>query len=601
MSVVAKVRQLFTRRERYGLAALTAAMIFGSVLEIFGVGLLLPLIEIVRDPQVVLGHPRFGPWLAEAGLADPRSVVIAVSTLFLAVFLVKSLYVAIMLRVLFGFVFRKTVALSKRLLEAYLKTEYTFHLHRNTSEMIRNATVEVNNLMGGVVQSSMYLVSESVVAAGLIGVLLYTSPAAALTGLLVFGLVGWGFTALVRRRLTRIGTARAEQEARMIQWVRQSLGGLKEIKVLGKEKYFVDAFTAAGGAFADAQRQNMLLAQYPRLAIEASLVVGLVGLVVVLLLTGSSVGNLVPVLALFGAASVRLIPSLTRLVTSINAIRYYLPSVEILHQDLTEATRRGAPADRKRGPVPVFGRQLRIENLTHQYAGSPAPALQGVSLEIPHGCSAAVVGPSGAGKTTLANLILGLLRPVSGRILVDGVDIQENIEGWQRQLGYIPQDSYLSDDSLRRNVAFGVPDPEIDDHAVWRALELAQLGDFVRGLKGGLDVVVGERGVRISGGQRQRIGIARALYHDPGMLVLDEATSALDQETEREFQKAIFGLLGKKTLLIIAHRLSTIRHCDTIFVLDGGKLVGAGSYADLRANNLVFRQLVESGESGSVI
>ncbi len=592
MTLFQKIRHLFSKREWLQLVALTAAMLFGSVLEIFGVGLLLPLIEVVRDPQLVLTNARFGPWLQSRGVSDPRSVVILVCSLFLALFLVRSLYLAGLMRILFGFVYSKTVALSRRLLDAYLRTDYTFHLHRNTSRLIKNATVEVNNLVSGVVQSYMYLVSEIVVTLGLVAILLSTNPVAALTGFAVLGGVGYGFTALIHRRLARIGDVRARQEAKMVQWVSQSLGGVKEIKVLGKEEYFVSAFTKAGQAYADAQRQNMLLGQYPRLAIETGLVLGLVGLVVGLLLAGADVAELVPVLAVFGAASVRLIPSFTRLVTCVNSIRYYLPSVDLVYNDLTAGLRHESHRA-ETGPARVeFERELRVEGLTHRYQASSEAALFDINLCIRPGQSVALVGPSGAGKTTLANLILGLLEAEQGRILADGVDIRGNLPGWQRQLGYIPQDSYLLDDTLRRNVAFGVRDDAIRDEDVWKALELAQLSQFVAATPDGLDAMVGERGVRISGGQRQRIGIARALYHDPKLLVLDEATSALDQETERELQAAIFALLGAKTMIVIAHRLSTIRHCDIIHVLDKGRITGSGTYQELIATNPVFRQLV---------
>ncbi len=593
MILLRKIRRLFSKREWMQLSALTAAMLFGSALEIFGVGLLLPLIQVVRDPQLLLANPRVGPWLQESGVSEPGSVVILVCSLFLALFVLRSVYLAGLMRVMFGFVYKKTVALSRRLLDAYLRTDYTFHLHRNTSRLIKNATVEVNNLVSGVVQSYMYLVSEVVVMLGLIAILLYTNPVAALTGFAVLGGIGFGFTALIHRRLAQIGDVRARQEAKMVQWVSQSLGGVKEIKVLGKEDYFVSAFTKAGTAYADAQRQNMLLAQYPRLAIETGLVLGLVGLVVVLLLAGADVAELVPVLALFGAASVRLIPSFTRLVTCVNSIRYYYPSVDLVHNDLMEGLRSESKRDRAIGQAHIeFERELRVERLTHRYRGSSEAALTDINLSIRPGQSVALVGPSGAGKTTLANLILGLLEPEEGRIMADGVDISANLAGWQKLVGYIPQDSYLLDDTLRRNVAFGVPDEAIRDDDVWKALELAQLSQFVSATPERLDALVGEGGARISGGQRQRIGIARALYHDPRLLVLDEATSALDQETERELQAAIFALLGAKTMIVIAHRLSTIRHCDVIHVLDKGRVAGSGTYNELIAESALFHQLV---------
>src|SRR5262249_40961619 len=319
--------------------------------------------------------------------------------------------------------------------------------------------------------------------------------------------------------------------------------------------------------------------------VETAAVLGLVGLVTTLLVSGGDLQHALPVLALFGVAMVRLVPSVTSIVGGINGIRFYAHSVAIVHRGLSEAALATCTAHQPANERQIsLGDRIEIKELTYRYQDAADAAVDRVTLTIPRGSTVAFVGSSGAGKTTLVNLLLGLLEPTSGRILVDAVSVSDNPAGWQRQLGYIPQDIYLSDDTLRRNVAFGVPDDDIDDTAIWQALEAAQLASFVRALPDQLATTVGERGVRISAGQRQRIGIARALYHNPEILVLDEATSALDTETERQFVSAVTSLSKTKTIIMVAHRLSTVRSASTIYVLSSGRIAGSGTYEELLEN-----------------
>jgi ATP-binding cassette subfamily C protein len=591
VNFVRNLLQLFSRRERIRLLGISVLLLIASLLEVIGIGVILPLIKIIADPELLLRNQYSGPFLRDRGLTNPQTLILIASLGTLCLFILKGVYLALSLRISFGFIYHKMLSLSRQLLSAYLHTSYLFHLQHNTAQLIRNTIVEAEQV-AGILKFCIVLPTELLVILGLVVVLFVAHPLAALGGTVLLGAVGWGLSTLTRRRLARLGRTRSEQYARMIQCVNQSLGGLKEIKVLGKESFFLGAFEESGLKYNEALRKSTLLAQYPRLVIETAAAAALVLFVVMLIALGGDIQNLLPTLALFGLAMVRLVPSASRMMNAVNTIRFYAPAVGNVLNSLEE-TRKLDVDTPAADPEPIhLKRSLQLDHLSYAYPGSGVPALDDITLEILKGQKVAFVGSSGAGKTTLVNLILGLLQPTSGEILEDGRNVQNHLPSWQRQIGYIPQDIFLIDDTVRRNVAFGLPDVQIDDAAVWRALEAAQLANFVRELDAGLDSQVGERGVRISAGQRQRIGIARALYHDPNVLLLDEATSALDNETERLFIAAIDSLARRKTVLIIAHRLSTVQNCDMIYLMQRGRVIGSGAYDELLATQPTFAQLV---------
>jgi ABC-type multidrug transport system fused ATPase/permease subunit len=585
--------QLFDRRERWKLGALSLLLFGGSLLEVVGIGIILPFIKIVGDPAAVLTNPRINPWLTRFGLETPRSIIIAACTLLLALSLLKGIYVALTMRTAYRFTYNKVLSLTRQLLMNYLRAPYLFHVQRNTADLVKNITFETE-AVGGVLKFALFLPTEIIVVLGLAILLLVTQPGVGMLGIAVLGLLMWSVSAYSRKELVQLGKIRGEEHGRMIQWVNQSLGGVKEVKLLGRERFFADALARAGRRYTNALYRSTLITQLPRVILETSAALLIVLFVLVVLLSGRDMKTVVGALALFGMAIVRLVPSATRITNGLHTMRFYAHAVTSVGEGLrvvqsseqTPAT--GAPIK--------FESAIRLENLGFHYPQDTTDSLRDVSLEIPRGARAAFVGSSGAGKTTLANLVLGLLQPTSGRILVDGVDVQQNLRAWQNHLGYIPQDIYLIDDTIRRNIAFGLTDDKIDDLAVWRALEAAQLASFVRALDGGLDAQVGERGVRISAGQRQRIGIARALYHDPDVLVLDEATSALDNETERQFAGAINALAQRKTIIIIAHRLTTVRDCDIIYLMEGGRVIASGSYDELLVSQPIFARFVHGLE-----
>jgi ABC-type multidrug transport system fused ATPase/permease subunit len=379
-----------------------------------------------------------------------------------------------------------------------------------------------------------------------------------------------GFHLLVRRNVGRYGLLQQNAQALRIKSISQGLGGIEEIKVLGREAYFVSEFAKHERTFSEVSRYAMVLNQMPRLFMETVAFSALFLAVAGVLLSGGRAADLLPTLALFAVAAMRLMPSVNRIQSAITRISYYRPSIGVVCTDARREQQEGA-GEPESSDI-QFAHEITLRDISYIYPGASSPSLQGINLTIPKGASVAVVGASGAGKTTLADIILGLLKPSSGQILVDGEDVDRSLASWQRHLAYIPQTIFLSDDSIRRNVAFGIEDDEIDDDRVWSALELAQLKAHVEAMPCQLDTVVGERGVSLSGGQRQRVGIARALYNNPDVLILDEATSALDADTERAISQSIDALAGSKTLIVIAHRLSTIEKCTLKIHLHNGRI-----------------------------
>jgi ABC-type multidrug transport system fused ATPase/permease subunit len=486
------------------------------------------------------------------------------------VYLFKGLFLALLAWRQTRFAFEVQAQLSRRLFSVYLLQPYTFHLHRNSAELIRNVNGEVGLFIGNGLLPGMVLLTESLVIFGLCSLLLIVEPLGALIVGSVMGTAAWGFHHLTRERVVRWGKARQHHEGLCIQHLQQGLGGVKEVKLLGREIEFLERYDIHNVRTAHVLQLQVVLQQLPRLWLELLAVAGLAILIFSMLSQGRAIETILPALGMVAAAAFRLMPSVNRTLGAVQTLRYALPVINVLHEELNLATPKGSRSSSGRVP---FSATLTLNQINFLYPGTTEPALKNISLEIHHGESVGFIGPSGSGKSTLVDIVLGLLIPNTGEVKVDGINIQENIRSWQDQIGYVPQSIYLTDDSLRRNVAFGFSDEHIDDAAVWCAVRAAQLEEFVSSLAEGLETIVGERGVRISGGQRQRIGIARALYHDPAVLVLDEATSALDTATEHEVMQAVRELHGRKTVLIVAHRLSTVEHCDKIYKLEQGSVV----------------------------
>jgi ATP-binding cassette subfamily C protein len=473
-----------------------------------------------------------------------------------------------------------------------LNAPYTFHLQRNTADLIRVTVRSVEEFSSGYLVNLLTVLGELLVIAALAGLLIIVEPWATFGALVVIAVP----TALVyqstRKRLAASGRIAEQSFGLMIQWAEQAIKGAKETRLTGRRAFFIDQQSSHVERFTNALRSLSFLSALPRFVIDTLAVTAMVAIAAILLSRGQDMQSILPILGMFALAAVRLIPSTSRLSSSLAQVRYRYASAEVIYQEL-QALRQhpseppSSDAQERVFPIP-FRQALVVDHVSYWYPTAPKPAIDDVSFEIQQGQWVGLIGSTGAGKTTLVDLILGLLVPSSGKILVDGRDLQDNLAGWQRNIGYVPQTVYLIDDSVRRNVAFGVPQAEIDDERVWEALRAAQVDHVVRSLPGELVAIVGESGDRLSGGERQRLGIARALYRDPGILVIDEATANLDPGTEAAIVEAIGKLKGKKTIIVISHRPAFVKGCDGIYMLAKGRLQNRGQYSELLVTDPVF-------------
>lgn len=574
-SVLSKIHLLLTPAERKSALAVLGLMAIGMMLETIGVGLVIPVIALLMQDDLVARYPAFAFALNQLGNPSQQALIVGAMLGLVGIYLAKNLFLAFLAWQQTRFAFGVQAQISQRLFTTYLRQPYTFHLQRNSAHLIRNVTGEVSVFTYNILIPAMTLLTEGLVLLGIATLLLVVEPLGTLIVVLVIGGAAWGFHHSTRARIARWGEARQHHEGLRLQHLQQGLGGAKDVKLLGREGDFLAQYRVHNIQSARVGQLQSTLQQLPRLWLELLAVAGLATLVLAMLSQGRNMANIVPTLGLFAAAAFRLMPSVNRVLGAVQALRYGLPVINTLHEELQLDAPE--PAAKNTNGSAAFQSEIRLANITYTYPSAPTLALNQLALSIRKGESVGFIGPSGSGKSTLVDVILGLLAPDAGQVAVDGQDIQTNLRGWQDQIGYVPQSIYLTDDTLRRNVAFGLPDEQIDDVAVQRAIRAAQLEEFVTSLPDGSETIVGERGIRLSGGQRQRIGIARALYHDPAVLVLDEATSALDTATERGVMQAVRALHGTKTIVIVAHRLSTVEHCDRLYQLQEGRVADEGA------------------------
>lgn len=571
-TICQKLWYLLSTDRRRAAIVLLGLMLIGMALETLGIGLVIPALALIPQSDLASKYPILVPLLIILGNPGHDQLVVVGMLLLVGVYAVKAVILAFLAWWQARFVFGLHANLSQRLFAGYLRQPYTFHLQHNSAQLIRNAIGQVSDLTS-VIQQSLILITEILVLFGISALLLAVEPLGALLVVSAVGLAGWGFNRVTRNRMLQWGETRQLHDGLRIQHLQQGLGGAKDVKLLGRESDFLSQYWLHNAGSARLGQYRATLEALPRLWLELLAVAGLATLVLVMMWQGKPLENFLPTLGLFAAAAFRLMPSVNRVLGSVQTMRFCLPVIDTLPDEIRRLDATQAP---QRGEILPFTKALTINQVSFAYPLAEVQSLRGVSVSIPRGALVGFIGVSGAGKSTLVDIVLGLLSPISGTVEVDGVDIQTHLRGWQDQIGYVPQSIYLTDDSLRRNIAFGVPNEEIDEDAVWRAILAAQLGEFVNNLRQGLDTIVGERGIRLSGGQRQRIGIARALYHNPAVLVLDEATSSLDTDTESGVMEAVSALHGTKTVIIVAHRLSTVEHCDTLYRLEGGRVVEEG-------------------------
>lgn len=567
-NIVRKFWKLLSPVERRRTVVLIALMFIGTGLEMLGVGLVVPALALIARPDYASSHPALGSLLNDVGNPSQNALVIGGMLVLVGVYAVKALFFTFFSWYQFRLAFGLRAAWSTRLFSIYLQQPYTFHLQRNSAQLIQNISGQVDQFANGIFIPTMSMLVESLVFAGLISMLIVVEPAGTAILVCVLSIVALSFYWATRKKLLRWGAAAQYHEGLRFQHLMQGLGGAKDVKILGREEEFLSQYGHHSSQSARISRWQLTLQQLPRLWLELLAVVGLAALVITMLAQGLPLVAILPTLAMFAAAAFRLLPAVNRVLVTTQVLKFGWPIIENLHAEFNLPL----PAAKVSNSA-QFRETLEIRDVVYTYPGAKQRALDSISLTVQCGECVGFVGSSGAGKSTLVDILLGLLVPDVGKVCVDGKEIVGNPRQWQDQIGYVPQSIFLTDDSLRRNVAFGLPNAQIDEAAVRRALHAAQLEEFVNALPSGLDTLVGERGIRLSGGQRQRIGIARALYHDPAVLVLDEATSALDMATERGVMDAVKVLQGSKTVVIVAHRLSTVQNCKRIYRLEKGRLV----------------------------
>ena len=592
-ATLGKVFALFDRATRREVARLFGWMLLGAVLEMAGTALLLLFLDLVASPAAI--PQRLGALYERLTPGDPTRFILLFGIAIAALFVIKNALIASVVWRQNRFAHVKQSEFSAALLATYLDRPYSFHLEHNSAFLLNKIVTETPLLFLGALLPFLEMTLELLRCTGTLVVLFATDAWATLGTALVLGGLAVAFFGSIQSRLVAWGAAMMAGFAQCYQAVNQGLGAVKEVKVLGREPFFVERFRRASLDTAVYRIREGTVAQLPQLFLEAIVVAGLVLMVVVLLQRSRSLEHLAPLLSVFALAAFRLIPSINKIVGCATQIKASAAAVDDVAGDLGGSAARIATIAPPATDF-VFRDALTIEGLGYHYPTGKLAALSRVELTIKRGESVALVGPSGAGKSTLADVILGVLEPTSGRILVDGRDVTPDRRGWQSKIGYVPQTIYLTDDSLRRNIALGLPDALIDPVQLADAIRLARLDAVVAQLPEGLDSMVGEHGARLSGGQRQRVGIARALYHRPEVLVLDEATSALDNVLEREVSQAIATLGGRVTMIVIAHRLSTARQCDRVILMKDGRVDDTGPFAELVARNADMRRLVELGQ-----
>ena len=570
-----KINYVLDRRQKVHLIALLIIIFVGAFVELLGVSSILPVVNIALTPEVIDQKWYLVMIKKIIGLKSASQMIILLSSVIIIIYILKNLYITFMYSQQYKFIFENQRKLAIKLLDCYMHQKYQFHVSKNVAELQRNVTTDVNGFYTVVLYVLQFLAEVSVCAV----LIVYLAIEDVVTTIVVAALVTvfiLFFFGFFKRVLVKKGEENREYNVIVSKWILQAFAGIKEIKVTNAEKFFIKNYNESYKKCATIQRQQSMLTFMPRPIMETVCICGLL-LAVIIKLAGDNadITSFIPTLTVFAVAAFRMLPTFNRITGYMGGMMFNKPSIDAVYKDLKEIEELLQKQEQEEhDPIEIkMESDIRVEDVTFQYPENDRVILNHANLVIRRNTSVAFIGSSGAGKTTLADIILGLFEPIQGRIMVDGIDIKEHMKSWHECIGYIPQNIYLMDDTIKVNITFGIDQNEIDEEAMNQAIREAQLEELILSLPEGINTVIGDRGIKLSGGQRQRIGIARALYRKPKVLVLDEATSALDNETEKEVMEAIDGLHGTRTLIIIAHRLSTIRNCDEIYEVNDGKIV----------------------------
>lgn len=579
VSMLHKVSYLFDKKQKKQIAGLAVLILIGGLLETMGVSMLLPVVQAIMDPEAIMEQEVVGKVVAALHIETSRQLIIVMLGSLIVVFVVKNVYLLFQTYVQNTFVTRNRNRMISRVMREFLNRPYEEYLGADIPTVFRLTDSDIPNAFQ-LILVLIQMVTEIVVAGSLCIVLVVVSPAMSLFILCIFLGMTLIITKVLKPRLNAIGHKNQMIQSRIAKWRIQSIYGLKDVKVLHREEFFVRNYYESGALGADVARNYAVFNNLPRLLIETIFMASMLLFIMLYMLRGGNISVLIPQLSAFAVAAVRVMPGTNRINTYLSEIAYSQPCLDYLYENLTANMKMdvNGSVTGLTGVLESGGRKTELQDkivldhITYAYPNTDKNIFADAHMEVKKGQSVGIMGPSGAGKSTIVDILLGLLRVQEGTVTCDGVSIFDNYADWLGKIGYIPQSIYLIDESIRDNIAFGIDADKIDDQRIWEVLEEAQLKEFVEELPEGLETTIGDRGVRISGGQRQRLGIARALYHNPEILVFDEATSALDGDTEQAVMDAINSFHGRKTMVIIAHRLNTIAKCDVIYKVEGEKI-----------------------------
>ena len=573
MKIIKKLRILLDKKQKRTVVILVIMMVIGALLEMTSITLIAPVIAMVVNPNAIETNEYIRIIYDFFHMTSTTQFTILVMIALIAAFIIKNVFLFVQQKALLHFVYTNQFKTSERMMKNYMRKSYEYYLNADTAVIQRNITADVNN-MYALILSFLMIISEFIMFA-VLSVVLFAFDAGMTIVIAVLLIITLFIIKVVLKPvMKKAGTDNQNYYSSLFKWISQTVTGIKEVKVAGKEQYFIDEYVKCGKGYVDAVQKYSLYSATPRLLIETVCIVGLVTYMIFLVLSGNDLADAATSLSVFGFAAVRLMPSANRINNQLTTIAYLEPFfmgvTDNLQDEISDKNIDMTFAKETDQKLPVVNK-IKLQDITYAYPNTDTLIFDHAQMEIPVGNAVGIVGSSGAGKTTVVDILLGLLELKSGTMYADDANIKENYRGWLKNIGYIPQMIFMLDDTILKNVAFGVPAEKINMDQVWHVLKEAQLDEFVKSLPKGLETGIGERGIRLSGGQRQRIGIARALYNDPEVLILDEATSALDNDTEAAIMDSINRLHGKKTLVIIAHRLQTIEKCDMVYRIENGQ------------------------------
>ena len=593
MKFYKKIKYIFTKSEFKKIIIIFFGIVIMGLIEIVGVSSIVPFMTVVSTPSMIHENSYLSFVYTFFNISSDNNFILLLGVFVIVVLLLSNIFQALMTWNITNFAHMQKHRLSVKLLQKYLEKPYSFHLTHNSSELGKNVITEVSRAVNGVILQLILALSKLIVIFFLFSLLLFIDSIIALTVTAVLIGAYWLIFRLVKHRLIDIGKETSKANFQVYKATSEALAGIKDIKLHNTERKFISDFCTPSRLLARYNAKNVLIASLPRYFLEVVAFGGIVTIAIFVIFTQTtddSNSNVIATISLYAMIGYRLMPALQQVYTSITSIKFNMPAFKIMFDNIAEPKSEVASVTNN-SPL-EFKNMLKIKDLNFAYQESDKLVLKNINLDISHNTTVGFVGTTGSGKTTLIDILLGLLNPTSGSIHIDGFQLnKQNLSAWKNNIGYIPQVIYLMDGTIEDNIAFGVPDDKIDISKVKKAASIASLNEFVATLPNQYKTFIGERGVRLSGGQRQRIGIARALYNLPNILIMDEATSALDGKTERAIMDSIYSLSHERTILIIAHRLTTLKECDVVYMMCDGTIAASGTYQQLMEGNEEFRRL----------